>query len=135
MNGRQHLILDALGQAGILMMFSFFIASSDHPIEVAEILAIMLFFWQIINALISYQYFERERKALFVKIAGWSLIGICGFLGILLVITQFPILPPKIVNIIVMLLEVGTPYILAIFAIWCLVITINDLYNTVFNRI
>lgn len=135
MNGRQHLILDALGQAGILLMFSFFIAKSDHPLEVAEILAILLFFWQIINALISYRYFERETKGLFVKVAAWSIIGICGGLGLLLLITQFPVIPASIVNAIIMVLEKGVPYIFAIFAIWCLIITINDLYNTVFNRI
>jgi hypothetical protein len=135
MNGRQHLFLDALGQAGIILFFSFMIAKSEHPFEVLELMAILLFFWQLPNAFISVRFYERAAKATYTKVAGYSLIALAGFFGLLYFILQIwaGIIP--FVDKVFFVIEQAIPYIFATFAIWYLGITVNELYNTIFNRI
>ncbi len=138
MNGRQHLFIDSIGQAAILIMFAYFISSSEQPLEVAQILPIMLFAWQFFNALVSYKFFEQESKAFYVKVAGWSLLILCIFLGLLWFIANLP-MTLQLVDLVVTyafpVIQLLFPFGLGILAIWYLSLSFKEVYHQLFNRI
>ncbi len=66
MTSRQHLIIDTLGQSVIIIFYSLLIGKSNSPIEILKITPLVLLSWQIINALISYIFYNKQTKKLFV---------------------------------------------------------------------
>ena len=138
MTYRHHLFIDSLGQALIIIFFSYIISNSSVPYTMMQLMAIILFGWQFFNGLLSYKFFERFSKRIFVRITAFSLVIIFLFRGFLWVLSKIPQIN-EIVNSLTVQSEpyllVVLPYFCAGMAIWYLFITFKDLYNLFFNTI
>lgn len=136
MTNRQHLIIDALGQALIIIFYSLLTGNSSSPIEILKIMPVVLFSWQIINAILSYKFFERQSKKIFVRTGGWTIAGIFLFWGATWVLFQFPILPVlEIIEKSEFIFWVLIPFLSAAFCCWYLYLTFKEVYNMLFNTI
>jgi hypothetical protein len=138
MNYSLHLKIDALLQAIIIIFYAMLIGKSEAPSEIAIILPIVLCSWQFINGLLSYKFFERDSKKIYVRVCGWSLIILSGFWGALWFISNIPglryfslIFGEEITPVFWILL----PIFATIMSVWYLYITVRDLYNMMFNTI
>jgi hypothetical protein len=136
MTYRQHLFIDSILQTIIIIYFSFQLGSTIEPIKLLQLMSIMLFGWQFLNGIISYKFFERSQKRLFVRVTSIFLGLIFGLRGLLWL--GLSILPELAQNLTLtlepVLLQILTVFS-AMMALWYLYITIKDLYNVIFNTI
>ena len=136
MTYRQHLFIDSILQTIIIIYFSFQLGSTTEPIKLLQPMSIMLFGWQFLNGIISYKFFERSQKRLFVRVTSIFLGLIFGLRGLLWL--GLSILPELAHNLTLslepVLLQILTVFS-AMMALWYLYITIKDLYNVFFNTI
>jgi len=138
MTYRHHLLIDSIVQALIIIFFSILLPRAPVMSNILQLMAILLFLWQFVNALVSYKFFERMSKKLFVRVAGYSLVFVIALRGITALAAMFaPFM--KIAND----LEAKTepfilmflPFLCAALALWYLYITLRDLYNLIFKTI
>jgi len=136
MTYRQHLFIDSILQTIIIIYFSFQLGNTTEPIKLLQLMSIMLFGWQFLNGIISYKFFERSQKSLFVRVTSIFLGLIFGLRGLLWL--GLSILPELAQNLTLtlepVLLQILTVFS-AMMALWYLYITIKDLYNIFFNTV
>jgi hypothetical protein len=136
MNYRQHLFIDSILQTIIIFYFSYQLGSSAEQVKLLQLMSIMLFGWQFLNGIISYKFFERRHKRLFVRVTSIFLGLILGLRGLLWL--GLSILPEQAYNLTLslepVLLQILTVFS-AMMALWYLYITIKDLYNVFFNTV
>ncbi len=138
MTFRNHLLIDSIIQALLIIFFSFLLAKSSAPTNILQLFPITLFAWQFINAVLSYKFFERTSKRLFVRISGYCLIGIFALRGFLWLADSFVTLSEmanKLTEQIEPLILIILPFFCAALALWYLYITFRDLYNMMYNTI
>jgi hypothetical protein len=138
MTYRHHLLVDSIVQALLIIFFSFLLARSSAPPNILQLLPISLFSWQFINGVVSYKFFERTSKKLFVRISGYCLIGIFAIRGILFLaskITPFMQMAMDLTEHTEPFLLSIIPFFCAALALWYLYITFRDLYNMMYNTI
>ncbi len=138
MTFRHHLLIDSIVQAILIIFFSFLLARSSAPPNILQLLPISLFSWQFINGVVSYKFFERTSKKLFVRISGYCLIGIFAIRGILFLaskITPFMQMAMDLTEYTEPFLLSIIPFFCAALALWYLYITFRDLYNMMYNTI
>lgn len=138
MTYRHHLLVDSIVQALLIIFFGFLLVRSSAPLNILQLIPIILFGWQFINAVLSYKFFERTSKRLFVRVSGYCLMGIFSIRGILFLAANIRALKQiifdfteKIEPIMILLLT----FLCAALALWYLYITLRDLYNLIFNTI
>ena len=138
MTYRHHLFIDSLGQAILIIFFGFLIAGTESPVNMLELIPIMLFGWQFLNAIISYKFFERYTKQNFVRFSALGLILIFGIRGTLWFASLIPSIEESL-NQTTLLIESYIYFILpfycTLFLIWYLFITFKDLYNLIFRTV
>lgn len=138
MTFRQHLFIDSLGQAILIIFFGFLIAGSESPFNILQLMPIMLFGWQFLNALISYKFFERHTKQNFVRFSAFGLILIFGIEGIPWFASLIPSIEENLEQTTLLIesyIYFILPFYCTLFLIWYLFITFKDLYNQVFRTI
>jgi len=138
MNHRHHLIIDSFAQAILILYFAFLLTKSTAPVEVLQIFFVFLSFWQFANGLLSYKFFERDSKKLYVRVYGYTLGVISGFFGLtwfLQTTGVFNLLPAGFnISIMVYIWKI-IPYYLIAMVLWYLIITFRDLYNMIYRTI
>lgn len=136
MTSRQHLIIDTLGQSVIIIFYSLLIGKSNSPIEILKITPLVLLSWQIINALISYIFYNKQTKKLFVRISIWTLAGGFIYWGCTWLICQFSFLSiGGLIEKFESIFWILIPFFLVAFCFWYLYISLKEIYNIMFNTI
>ena len=138
MTYRHHLLIDSIVQAIMIIFFGFLLARSLAPVNMLQLMPIMLFGWQFINAVLSYKFFERMSKKLFVRIAGVCLIIVFAFRGLLWMAASFGPISEMVTNLTIQsepILFLVLTFLSAAMAVWYLYLTFKDLYNMMYNTI
>ncbi len=138
MTFRHHLLIDSILQAILIIFFSFLLARSSAPTNILQLFPIILFGWQFINAVVSYKFFERTSKKLFVRISGYCMLGIFALRGILFLASRISPLAQIGIDLterIEPFMLSITPFLCATLALWYLYITFRDMYNMMYNTI
>jgi len=138
MTFRHHLLIDSFMQALLIIFFGFLMARTSAPLSLLQIMPVTLFGWQFINAVLSYKFFERSNKRLFVRISGFCMIIIFSIRGVLWLAASFAPLHEQVSSLTtqiepIMLLLIT--FLSAALALWYLYITLRDLYNMMYNTI
>ena len=136
MTYRHHLFIDSLGQAILIIFFGFLIAGTESPVNMLELMPIMLFGWQFLNALISYKFFERHTKQNFVRFSSLGLILIFGIRGILWFASLIPSIEESLEQTTLLIesyIYMILPIYCAFFSVWYLYLTFKDLNNAIFR--
>ena len=136
MTYRQHLFIDSTLQAIIIFYFSFLVGSNSEPFKLLQLMSIMLFGWQFLNGIISYKFFERRNKRLFVRVTSIFLVLIFGLRGLLWLgsTVAHELAANLIITIEPVLIQILVVFS-ALMALWYLYITIKDLYIVFFNTV
>jgi len=134
MTYKQHLIIDALMQALIILFYGLLLGKTENPLAVLQIFPMALTGWQFINGVLSYKFFERDSKKLYVRITGMIFIAIFAFWGILLMLMQLLSLV-VIVGSFATILFILLPMLTAAMSLWYLYITIKDINIVLFRTI
>ena len=138
MNHRHHLIIDSFAQAILILYFAFLLTKSTEPYKVLEIFFVFLSLWQFVNGVLSYKFFERDSKKLYVRVFGYTLVGLSGFIGL-----NWFIITTGILNLLPAGFSINfmkyiwmiIPYYLIAMVLWYLIITFRDLYNMIYRTI
>jgi uncharacterized membrane protein len=136
MTYRHHLFIDSLGQAILIIFFGFLIAGTESPVNMLELMPIMLFGWQFLNALISYKFFERHTKQNFVRFSALGLILIFGIRGILWFASLIPSIEESLEQTTLLIesyIYMILPIYCAFFSVGYLYLTFKDLNNAIFR--
>jgi uncharacterized membrane protein len=136
MTYRHHLFIDSLGQTILIIFFGFLIAGTESSVNMLELMPIMLFGWQFLNALISYKFFERHTKQNFVRFSALGLILIFGIRGILWFASLIPSIEESLEQTTLLIesyIYMILPIYCAFFSVWYLYLTFKDLNNAIFR--
>jgi uncharacterized membrane protein len=136
MTYRHHLFIDSLGQAILIIFFGLLIAGTESPVNMLELMPIMLFGWQFLNALISYKFFERHTKQNFVRFSALGLILIFGIRGILWFASLIPSIEESLEQTTLLIesyIYMILPIYCAFFSVGYLYLTFKDLNNAIFR--
>lgn len=138
MNHRQHLIIDSLGQILILLFFAYLYSFKNDSTVVLKILPLLLTVWQLINGIISYKFFERIRKKIYVRTAGISIGTVFGINGIFwfsrdLLATNLTVL--SMVENLKYAFEVMILVLCLLFCVWYLILTAKEMYIVLFRTV
>jgi uncharacterized membrane protein len=136
MTYRHHLFIDSLGQAILIIFFGFLIAGTESSVNMLELMPIMLFGWQFLNALISYKFFERHTKQNFVRFSALGLILIFGIRGILWFASLIPSIEESLEQTTLLIesyIYMILPIYCAFFSVWYLYLIFKDLNNAIFR--
>lgn len=138
MQHRHHLFIDSLGQISILLFFSFLYGFKNDSITILKLLPLLLCLWQIINGIISYKFFERQSKKLFVKISGVSVATIFAINGIFWFANKTVSLSLYFYSLTEnfnYFFEVITVVLCAVFCLWYFYLTTKDVYIILFKTV
>ncbi len=138
MNHRHHLFLDSLGQISILLFFAYLYSMKNDSMVVLKLLPLVLFFWQFFNGILSYRFFERIQKRLYVRTAGISTATIFGLNGFFwfakdLLTTNLTVM--VLVENLKTVFEVILIVSCALFCIWYLILTAKEMYIVLFRTV
>jgi hypothetical protein len=142
MTRRNHLMLDGIGQACIIIYYAFLFAKSSETIVLLQLFAISLAAWQFINGVLSYKFFEGQSKKQYVRVCGLVWISCFGLIGAIYLIERsvglmglaglseylFGAFQWALGAILVVL-----PILLGCLILWYIYITIKDI-NIVINK-
>jgi hypothetical protein len=138
MNHRHHLLIDSFAQATLFIFFAFLLNKSTEPNKVVQIFLVFLSFWQFINGVLSYKFFERDSKKLYVKIFGYTFTLISGLFGLSWFLQTIGILNLLAAGFQLNFIRyfwIIIPYYLIIMAVWYLIITFKDIYKMIYRTI
>jgi hypothetical protein len=138
MTHRHHLIIDALGQALIILFYGLLLGKTENFLTILQIFPMALTGWQFVNGLLSYKFFERDSKKLYVRITGMIFIAIAAFWGLLLMLTQVSALAVIVGSValpLIPFLIILMPILTTGMSLWYLYITIKDINIMLFRTI
>ncbi len=138
MNYRNHLFIDSLGQILIILFFAYLYSFKNDSAMVLKILLLLLCFWQLINGIISYKFFERINKKTYVRTAGISIATIFGINGFFWFAKDLLRLNRALLTIVENLksvFEVLMIIFCALFCIWYIILTAREMYVVLFRTV
>lgn len=138
MNHRHHLFIDSLGQILILLFFGYLYSLKNDSNVVLKLIPIVLCFWQLINGILSYKFFERLSKKNYVRTAGITIATIFALNGFIWFSDKIIPLNQSVYSAfenIKSTFEVITLILCALFCLWYIVLTVREIYIVLFRTI
>jgi len=142
MTRRTHLMLDGIGQAGIMLYYAFILSKSDETITLLQLFIITMATWQFINGILSYKFFEGQSKKQYVRISGIAWLAVIVLLGFVFLAGNFIMMLgfaafgeifETIFSMITSAIWMSFPILLGISVCWYIYITIQDI-NIIINK-
>jgi hypothetical protein len=138
MNHRHHLFIDSLGQILILLFFGYLYSLKNDSNVVLKLIPIVLCFWQLINGILSYKFFERLSKKIYVRTAGITIATIFALNGFIWFSHKIIPLNQSVYSAfenIKSTFEVITIILCTLFCLWYIVLTVREIYIVLFRTI
>ncbi len=138
MNHRHHLFIDSLGQILILLFFGFLYSLKNDSNVILKLIPLILCFWQLINGILSYKFFERLSKKIYVRTAGITIATIFAMNGFIWFSHKIIPLNQSVYSAfenIKSTFEVITLILCMLFCLWYIVLTVREIYIVLFRTI